>query len=205
MIVSFCDRGPEEQIKEAAKKVFLEKGFDGATMKEIAHSAGMNSALTHYYFRSKERLFWLVFEGLLKELMDGMQYTLDMPTSLREKIGDIVEQQYQFHRKNPSLVLFLMSEAQRDPVGLFEKMGARPALKDSYFFKQVEEAIQLNLIRPVSPIVLLSIVFSSIKQVFAGKALQMHLFNLDEAGFAAYLEEYKNISITMLLNYLYKQ
>lgn len=52
----------EQAILEAARKVFVEKGFDGARMQEIADEAGINKALLHYYYRSKEKLskrcFW---------------------------------------------------------------------------------------------------------------------------------------------------
>ena len=43
----------EEKIYEAARKVFIRKGMDGARMQEIADEAGMNKALLHYYFRNK--------------------------------------------------------------------------------------------------------------------------------------------------------
>ncbi len=43
----------EEKIREAAKNVFIAKGFDGCTSREIAKAAGMNVALVNYYFCSK--------------------------------------------------------------------------------------------------------------------------------------------------------
>ena len=47
----------EQKILDAAKQVFLVKGLAGARMQEIADEAGINKALLHYYFRSKEKLF----------------------------------------------------------------------------------------------------------------------------------------------------
>ena len=47
----------EQQILEAARKIFREKGFEGARMQEIADAAKINKAMLHYYFRSKELLF----------------------------------------------------------------------------------------------------------------------------------------------------
>ena len=51
------DLSTEEKILTAAKKVFLTRGMDGARMQDIADEAGINKALLHYYFRSKEKLF----------------------------------------------------------------------------------------------------------------------------------------------------
>ena len=59
MIIQEADT--EQLILEAAKKVFFNKGFDGARMQEIADVAGINKALLHYYFRSKDKLFEAIF------------------------------------------------------------------------------------------------------------------------------------------------
>ncbi len=56
----------EERIKEAAKKVFLEKGYDGTITRNIAKEAGLNIALMNYHFRIKEKLFVQVYEYLLQ-------------------------------------------------------------------------------------------------------------------------------------------
>ena len=50
------DKDTEQRILEAARTVFLRDGTAGARMQEIAREAGVNQALLHYYFRSKERL-----------------------------------------------------------------------------------------------------------------------------------------------------
>jgi AcrR family transcriptional regulator len=51
----------QEAILDAAEAVFANNGFDGATTRAIAEAAGVNAALIHYYFRSKENLFEAVF------------------------------------------------------------------------------------------------------------------------------------------------
>ena len=54
------DLSTEEKIKEAAKKVFLKKGYAATRTRDIAEEAGINLALLNYYFRSKEKLFDLI-------------------------------------------------------------------------------------------------------------------------------------------------
>jgi AcrR family transcriptional regulator len=46
-----------EAILLAARKAFADKGFDGASIRAIATSAGVDPALVHHYFGSKEQLF----------------------------------------------------------------------------------------------------------------------------------------------------
>jgi AcrR family transcriptional regulator len=64
----------EEKILIAARKVFIEKGWDGARMQEIADNAGINKALLHYYFRNKEQLFKRVFAGIV-----GNSFLISIP------------------------------------------------------------------------------------------------------------------------------
>src|SRR5215831_15299906 len=46
-----------EQLLETAEKLFGEKGFEGTSMRMLAHRAGMNVAMVSYYFGSKEKMF----------------------------------------------------------------------------------------------------------------------------------------------------
>src|SRR3954470_4222231 len=54
----------EKQISiiNAAEKLFAVTGFDGTSVRDIAHEAGINVAMISYYFGSKEKLMEAVFE-----------------------------------------------------------------------------------------------------------------------------------------------
>jgi AcrR family transcriptional regulator len=56
------DRAKRRQIMEGARTVFLEKGFDAASMGEIARQAGVSKGTLYVYFESKEELFEAIFE-----------------------------------------------------------------------------------------------------------------------------------------------
>ena len=51
------DSGTREAILDAARARFAEHGYDGATIRGIAASAGVDPALVHHFYGSKERLF----------------------------------------------------------------------------------------------------------------------------------------------------
>ena len=51
------DTNTETLILKAAKHIFQQKGMVGARMQEIADEAGINKAMLHYYYRSKQLLF----------------------------------------------------------------------------------------------------------------------------------------------------
>ena len=76
----------EQKILEAAKRIFHQKGFEGARMQEIANEAGINKALLHYYFRSKEKLFEAVFQDAFSQLMGQAREIFFSEKPLKEKI-----------------------------------------------------------------------------------------------------------------------
>ena len=51
------DSGTREAILDAARKRFAAHGYDGATIRSIAGDAGVDPALVHHFFGTKERLF----------------------------------------------------------------------------------------------------------------------------------------------------
>jgi AcrR family transcriptional regulator len=61
----------EERILEAAKSVFLEYAYHGATIQKISSRAGVGKATVHYYFRSKEKLYKLVVSKIAKLIIEN--------------------------------------------------------------------------------------------------------------------------------------
>ena len=62
------EKQTEDRIFESATEIFIEKGMDGARMQDIANHAGINKALLHYYYRTKDHLFEAVFEKMASVL-----------------------------------------------------------------------------------------------------------------------------------------
>lgn len=109
------DQSTESRILEASKQVFIRKGFEGARMQEIANEAGINKALLHYYFRSKQKLFEAVFQEALAAMIPQINEIIESEASIFEKIQRFVEKYNEFLMKNPFLPIFVLSEVQRNP------------------------------------------------------------------------------------------
>ena len=62
-LVSDEDSSKRRQILDGARKVFMNLGFDGASMGEIARSAGVSKGTLYVYFADKNRLFEAIVEG----------------------------------------------------------------------------------------------------------------------------------------------
>jgi TetR/AcrR family transcriptional regulator len=110
------DESRASRIKEAAKKLFIDKGYDGTTMQAIADSSAVNKALLHYYFQSKDKLFLLIFREELAELSDFLATIWqESGKSLRERLEDWIDSQTAFLARVPRLPLFIITEMTRNP------------------------------------------------------------------------------------------
>lgn len=104
----------EQQIIEAAKQVFIEKGFAESSMSDIAARAGINRPALHYYFRTKEKMFEAVFAELLCSFVPSVQEAIQQDAPLAERIAKVVDIYAEMLRHNPQLPLFAVKEIKRD-------------------------------------------------------------------------------------------
>src|SRR5690349_22519623 len=82
----------EDKIKEAARKVFTQKGYAATRTRDIAEEAGINLALLNYYFRSKEKLFEIVILEKMHILLGKIgPAMMDERTSIEQKVEQIAE------------------------------------------------------------------------------------------------------------------
>src|SRR5512133_3072005 len=109
------EKQTEERIFDAATEVFEEKGLAGARMQNIADRAGINKALLHYYYRTKDHLFEAVFTALAKKVFSRFTPIFDDKMSIEEKIRFFFREHIEFLRKNPRLPGFILNEINNNP------------------------------------------------------------------------------------------
>lgn len=193
----------EERIKAAARKVFLEKGFDGTTTRDIAEAAGINGALTNYYFRSKEKLFRLIFEDVYQEFFHEINDLLAQPLELRAKIPLLLAAHFDLFAQNPDLPLFLLSELRRHPTLLTPPQGRTKDRPVFYFLRQVQQAAEAGQIRPVAPLHVLQLMMANIQFLYLSRPITLDLSDFDEAAHAEFMRQHKELVTDMLMKYLF--
>ncbi len=100
-----------EKIKAAAQEVFVQRGYDGARMHEIADRAGANKAMIYYYFNSKETLFEAILRETFHEMMTSVRNLFSVPiTDPEEIIPKIVHLHLQFLRDHPHIPQMMVRE-----------------------------------------------------------------------------------------------
>ena len=129
----------EEKIKEAAKKVFLKKGYAATRTRDIAEEAGINLALLNYYFRSKEKLFDLIMLEKLEKFFGAIAPILNNTTnSLEQKVTLFSNNYIDLIIANPELPLFILSEVRYNPERFVHKLPITK-VADSHFVRQLHE------------------------------------------------------------------
>ena len=181
-------RSTEELILEAAQAVFLEKGLAGARMQEIADRAGINKALLHYYFRSKEKLSALIIERAIGVILPRVMAVLDTDVELFDKIRLVVDTYLTFVSRNSFLPLFLVNEVNRNPQFFFRTVVEKERTHLDKFRRQVEEAVAQGRIHPINPAQLFMNVMSLVIFPFLGKPIIQVGLGLSDEDFKREME-----------------
>jgi TetR/AcrR family transcriptional regulator len=144
----------ENKIIHAASEIFLEKGKDGARMQEIADKAGINKALLHYYFRSKEKLFRTVFKRELKGMLDNIFGSLSPTDSFREFLQTFIRKYFQNINKRKNISRFIIWELENSAdeiVECFLEVFNERGISGNPLILRVQQAIEDKEIRLVDP------------------------------------------------------
>lgn len=99
------------RILMAAEEVFAQKGFDGASTREIAARAQVNISSLHYHWESKETLYVAVFERIYEQLMERLREDFVPPATsqdAREVIGRAMGRAFDFFADFPNVPKLLM-------------------------------------------------------------------------------------------------
>lgn len=179
----------EEKILNAAHEVFIKKGMDGARMQEIADEAGINKALLHYYFRTKEKLFDAIFSKVIEFAFPGFANIITEETDFVTKLGNFVDAYLKMLHEHPFLPGFIIKELNRDPSGLF-KLIARYGFNPDFVLKEIEQAMDRGEIRRMDPRHLVVNVISMCIFPFAVRPILNYLiFKDDQQAMSSFFNE----------------
>jgi AcrR family transcriptional regulator len=152
------DGDTELRILDAARRVFIRRGTAGARMQEIAAEAGVNQALLHYYFRSKDRLAATVFAEAAFRVVPAIADLLGSSATIEEKVERFVHLYIDAVRQSPFLPGYLVAELHQQPKRLTAMLeaagpGARAAVGTirRKLGRQLRDAAAAGTIRPIAP------------------------------------------------------
>ena len=198
------EKNTENQILEAAKKVFIEKGMAGARMQEIADAAGINKSLLHYYYRSKDKLFLAVFRFAVLQFLPGIQEMITSDIHFEEKIHQFVHRYIDILLENPFVPMFIIQEIQRDPDRLFNAF-VDAGIKPEEILRQFKKAVDDDEIRDIDPRdLVVNLLSLCIFPVAAKPVMQRLLTDNNSDTYREFIEKRKNTVPEFILNAIKK-
>ncbi len=193
--------GTEETIRQAALKIFKRKGFEGASVQEIAKEAGTTKSMVNYYFRSKEKLFAEIFHQEYRNLFSAIGVFITANLSLKEKIEKIVAFDIDKLNEIPDLPIFILTELHHNPEIVFKSIESLPILAVLNGLNlQIAEEVAKGAIRQIDARDLLINIQSLTIFPFLGKPLMMKIFGIEEEGFKTMLQQRKKEIPTIIWN-----
>ena len=195
----------EEKIIDVAEEIFVKDGFNGTRMQTIADKAGINKALLHYYYRSKQKLFYVVFSRLAPKFFNPILGIIGEDIPFFEKIEKFIDRYInEILKKNQHLPLFIISELERNSdeivevmLNAFDSLGFYPL---DVFEKDVKREIETGNIKPIDHKQLFINIISMAIFPFIGKAIIMKLSRFSEEEYADFIQERKKLVAEFVIN-----
>ncbi len=201
------DPATEERILDAAHRVFMTRGTAGARMQEIAREAGVNHALLHYYFRSKERLAEAVFRRAASEFFPALLATLGSDLPLEEKVARVVAFETDQLRRRPYLPGYLISELTHHPERAEQLValatgGPTAELRERVLRVldvQIAERVAAGAMRPIAAGQFVVSLIALCVFPFAARPMVQAVLGLDAAGFDGFVAARRDELPTFIL------
>ncbi len=183
----------ENLIRQTAKILFFQKGVLNATTQEIADEAGVNRALIHYYFRSREQLLDTLMEEIVTEKKARVRPILTSEMPFREKIAAYIENILDHGMKYPYIENFIISEIARNPEKV-KMLCFKDKLRSSELIKdQLNEEIENGNIAPISPEHFMLNLSAMCNYPLLAKNIIQNIHGMSDTAYRKFLQERRDV------------
>jgi AcrR family transcriptional regulator len=190
----------EELIKEKARALFFQKGFLNATTQEIADEAGVNRALIHYYFRSREQMLDVLLDETIQEKKKRARSILTSEIPFREKIARYIDAIVDYGLAYPYLENFIISETARRPDKL-KLICSQDKVKSSDLIrKELEAEIAAGRLASISAVQFMVNLSALCNYPLLAKSVLQTIHGMSDSAYRKFLAERKQIIFRTIFN-----
>ncbi len=194
----------ENKIIDAARSVFIEKGYAETSMSEIAARVGINRPALHYYFRTKEKMFQAVFGSIVSSVVPKVFDALThKEKSISQRVEGIIDAYYALFLENPQLPMFMLRELNRDSdllINTIQQFNVMDTVHNA--LASVQEEMNEGKLKKVSLQFTFYNFYSLLIFPFLTKEISTKVFRNDDKAFRAMLVEWKQNIIAQMQNLL---
>jgi AcrR family transcriptional regulator len=190
----------EERIKEKARILFFQKGLLNATTQEIADEAGVNRALIHYYFRSREQMLETILNETLLLKKARVQSILSSDRPFRERIASYIDAVVDLGLTYPYLDNFIISEAAKNPDMIRNFCAKEPVKSSDLIRKDLNAEIKKGTIAPISAEHFMVNLSAMCNYPLLAKPVLKAIHGMTETSYRKFLQERKQIIFMTIFN-----
>ncbi|MGC2162588.1 MAG: TetR family transcriptional regulator [Silvibacterium sp.] len=140
------------RILEAALRIFRERGFERATMREIAAEAGVAVGAAYYYFESKDAIVMAFYERSQGEMKEDIEEMLGKSHTLEGRLRGIITEKFDYFAPNRKLLGALSAHADPEhPLSPFSRETAAIREQDTGFFERAVKDSKVKLPSNILP------------------------------------------------------
>lgn len=191
----------EQVIKDTAKRLYFQKGVLKATTQQIADEAGVNRALIHYYFRSREQLLETLLEEAILDTRVRMREIFNAPNdSFKLKICKCLDVLMARAADYPYLENFIIAEVARNPEKANLFCLKEKDKKDSIFRAQLQEEIAKGTIAPITKEHFMINLISMCHYPLLAKPILQTIHGMSETEYKKFMQERKRVVYRTIFN-----
>src|SRR5438445_70929 len=135
-------RRPAKAIPAAALRIFRQKGYHAASMRDIAEAVGLYKGSLYYYISSKEELLVRLFEGRAEQVLGEIDGVASGPGTASERLRAVVRAYVLGVLKNLDSVHVYLREEQALPPAALKKVHVEQRAMRDHFERVIGEGMR---------------------------------------------------------------
>lgn len=193
----------KDRILGVARTLFVEKGYKGTSIRDIASASETNVAMVNYYFRSKRDLFEIIFSESFDILTQRVFSILNSDIPFFELIEEWINSYYDTFIEYPQIPRFILNEINHERKAIAEKMiGSYARTAYIKIEQRIKEEVERGNIRDVPAIDLMLNIISLCVFPFVFKELATQVADKTSAEYKEVLMNHKRYVVDFTISAL---
>jgi AcrR family transcriptional regulator len=156
------------EIFHQVANVFLQKGFQETSMREIAQAAGLGKSTLYDYFKTKDEILVYYFEDQLNDLTGEAQKIAMQNSAADKRLREIMEMYMEYMQANKSLFTKISLEAQRLKLESQKQIQEKRHTYQDLIRALIDEGIREGVFRNVNSLLAARLLLSAMAPVIFG-------------------------------------
>ncbi|MHA4844895.1 TetR/AcrR family transcriptional regulator [Flavitalea antarctica] len=195
------DSKTEQQIKDAAKRLFFAEGKFNATTQEIADAAGVNRTLVNYYFRSRDILFSLILKDARAAMDKRMETFLAKATNLRSKLSHVIDVYMEQALEYPYIETYMITRMHENLEAAAEGFTkSNHAARIKLLMLEIESEMEKGNIKQMSPQQFFINFIALMSGPVTFSTMYKKILNVSDKQYKLLIQDRKEIILTMLFS-----